>query len=239
MKKHTVIITGAAGALGSELAMAMAGQGWSTVMVDRNRRGLEEVYDRIEVLHPGQGVLYPMDLAGITPDEVDEFIARVCKATGGIDAIVHCAAHFESLTPLEHFDPADWLVHMQVNLNAAWLLSARALTALRISGQGRLVFMLEDLDKLEGPFWGAYGVSKHALKALVNQFSEECKSTSVDVRGVNPGPMRSDLRSRAYHSENPQDQGDPRVVADEITAYLCSETEWGNVFMELPTTRAD
>ena len=237
MKNRTAIVTGAAGSLGSELSLQAAGAGWNVVLLDKDRKGLEQVYDRIGETGPGKAALYPMDLVGITPDLAEELLETVAAEFDGLDAVIHCAAHFRGLTPIEHIPPQDWLVHMQVNLNAAWLLSAMALPRLRQSASGKLIYLLEDMEKTAGALWGAYGVSKHALKALVEMLSEECASNVVEVRGVNPGPMRSAVRTRVYHSENPSEMPSAEPVAARILAYLDGEENWDEVFVDLTQPR--
>ena len=212
--------------------MHSARKGYNTVMLDCDLPGLEAAYDRISDAGLPDPALCPVDLSTAGPEEFDEGLDRIRVEFGGLDAVVHCAARFEGLTPLEQFSPSDWLKDIQVNLNAAWLLSAQCLPLLRESVSGRLYFMLEDLPKIEGAFWGAYGVSKHALKALVSQFAAECGS-SVQVLGINPGPMRSALRSRGYHSENPARQPDPESAARRIMQLLSDEVEPGEVFVVL------
>ena len=233
MKTKTAIVTGAAGSLGSELSLKAVNAGWNVIMLDSNKPGLEQVYDRIAEDAPGAAALYPMDLAGANPELFEALLDSVEKEFSGLDAIVHCAARFESLTPVEHVQPQEWLMHMQVNLNAAWLLSAMAMPLLRSSPAGKLVFLLEDMDKVEGPLWGAYGVSKHALRALVNQFAQECEPGTVEVKGVNPGPMRSSIRTSIYHSENPTGMPSPEPAAAHIAAYLDGTEAWSEVFVDL------
>lgn len=226
------MVTGAAGGLGSVLSALAAESGWNVVMVDKDRKGLEQAFDSINENAPGNPVLYPMDLAGVTPDQVESMVEAVIQEFGGLQALVHCAARFEHLSPLEHFDPEEWLMHMQVNLNAAWLLSAMCLPSLRESGNSQVIFMLEDLERIAGPLWGAYGVSKHALRAMVGQFAAECETSGVVVRGVNPGPLRSALRSRAYHAENPEEQPDPKIAAKEILGFLEGRSNWPGIFVD-------
>ena len=237
LNNRTAIVTGAAGSLGSELCLQAAAAGWNVVLLDKDRKGLERAYDRIGETAPGNAALYPMDLAGATPELVEALLDTVVETFEGLDAVIHCAAHFRALTPVEHIQPQDWLVHMQVNLNAAWLLSATALPLLRQSGDGKLIYLLENLEKTGGALWGAYGVSKHALKALVNMMSEECTSDTVEVRGVNPGPMRSAIRTRVYHSENPSEMPSPEPIAARILAFLQGEERWDDVFMDLTQRR--
>ena len=234
MNGKTIIITGAAGGLGSALSRVCAREGANTVMLDCDQRGLEVAYDLITAEGLPEPALYPMDLSGSGPADMDDLLAGVTAEFGGLDAIVHCAARFEGLTPVEQIEPHEWLTSIQVNLNAAWLLSARSLPLLRDSGAGgHLYFLLEDLAKVEGAFWGAYGVSKHALKALVSQFAAECQSSPVQVLGINPGPLRSTLRSLAYHAENPASQPDPEVAAGEIMQFLKGDIEPRGSFVEL------
>lgn len=130
-------------------------------------------------------------------------------------------------------------MHMQVNVNAAWLVSTACLPLMRESRGGKMVFLLEELEKVAGPLWGVYGVSKHALRALTGQLAAECKSSGIMVRGVNPGPMRSALRSRAYHSENPEDQPDPKNVAAEILRFLEGRSAWSEVYVDLSARAED
>ena len=226
MKTKTAIITGAAGSLGSELAVKLVGQAWNVVMLDKDRRGLEQVLDSMDEELPGEVVMHPLDLADATPDAFDELLEAANGEFGGIDALVHCAAHFESLVPLEHVLPQDWLVYMQVNLNAAWLLGAMALPYLRESSSGKLIYLLEDLEKLEGALWGPYGISKHALRTLVLQLDQEMAKSPVEVRGVNPGPMSSPIRTRVYHSDNPAEMPTAERAAGRIVDYLEGRANW-------------
>ena len=225
MSRKTILVTGAAGSLGSALSLASAQAGYNTVMLDIDQAGLEQAYDRIVDSGLAEPALFPLDLASAGPEQFEAMTDAIEAEFGGLDAVVHCAAKFEGLTPLEHVSPPDWLGHMQVNLNAAWLLSTHCLPLLRQAEAGRLYFLLEDLPKVQGAFWGAYGVSKHALRALVSQLHAELKSSSVQVLGINPGPMSTPLRSRAYHSEPPDAQANPSVAAGLIMQYLDGKRE--------------
>jgi len=202
-------------------------------MLDSDRKGLESAHDRVTNAGLPDPALYPLDLAGAGPEHYEELLGTVTSEFGGLDGIVHCAARFQGLAPLEQVSPPEWLLAMQVNLNAAWLLSALALPMLRDAGVGRLYFMLEDMARMEGAFWGAYGVAKHALRALVCQFAAETKPSEVQVLGINPGPMRSQLRSTAYHSENPALQPDPEPVAQQIMELLTGNVTPPGNFVDL------
>lgn len=239
MGKTTVLITGGAGSLGSALALCCARAGYQTVLLDKDRRGLESLSDRLAEQGFAEPLLHPMDLSTAGPDDFQEALDAMERTCGGVDALVHCAARFQGLTPLEHVQPQEWLLHLQVNLNAAWLLSALCLPQLRNSGAGRLYFMLEDLQQVGGALWGPYGVSKHALSALVGQLAAECQGSGVQVLGINPGPMRSPLRSRVYLSEHPSAQPEPAAAAERIMEFLSGRRQPSGVYVHLATPGAD
>ena len=130
---------------------------------------------------------------------------------------------FDGLQPLDQVEPHGWLRSMQVNVNAPWLLSSTCLPLLKQSTHGYLVFLLDDLDVVTDAYWGAYGAAKAALSGLVRQFDAALSDTSITVRGVIPGAMRSDFRARVYHAENPAELPDPAVVAGRLVMLLSGE----------------
>jgi NAD(P)-dependent dehydrogenase (short-subunit alcohol dehydrogenase family) len=216
----TILITGAAGGLGSALALLCAESGADLILLDKNRRGLGELSDTMTEQGCTPPGLYPMNLAAAGVDDFADLAATVKSEFGGLDAVIHCALDFDSLQPLEQVRPQDWLQSMQVNVNAPWLLSCTLLPLLKKSENGCLFFLLDDLETVTDAFWGAYGAGKAALTALVRQFNAELANRPVLVRGIIPGAMRTGFRARVYHAENPLEQPEPVVVARKIAAML-------------------
>lgn len=216
----TILITGAAGGLGTALSLQCAAEGAGLVLLDKNRRALGALSDSITdqgYISPG---LYPMDLAGAGVDDFNDLYETIESEFGGLHALIHCAIDFDSLQPLEQIDPQNWLRSMQVNVNAPWLLTCTLLPLLKKAENARLFFMLDDLETVTGAYWGAYGTGKSALTGLVKQFDDSLSNTEVMVRGINPGAMRTGFRAKVYHAENPTEQPEPATVASKITAML-------------------
>lgn len=229
----TVLITGAAGGLGSALAVQCAKAGAELVLLDKNRRGLGKLSDRITDLGLPAPGLYPMDIAGAGVDEFNDMAETIASEFGGLHALVHCAVDFGGLQPLDQINPQDWLRSMQVNVNAPWLLSCTCLPLLKMSGSGRLFFLLDDIDVVCDAYWGAYGAGKAALAGLVRQFEAALGDAGVNVRGIIPGAMRTPLRARIYHAENPMDQPDPTGVAEKITSMLDTDIADSGTIIDL------
>lgn len=221
----TVLITGAAGGLGSALAIQAAEAGADLVLLDKNRRGLEGLSDRMTDLGLSPPGLYPMDIAGAGVDDFNDMAETIASEYGGLFALVHCAVDFDGLQPLDQINPQDWLKSMQVNVNAPWLLSCTCMPLLKKAERGRLFFLLDDLDTVTDAYWGAYGAGKAALAGLVRQFDANLSNTEVIVRGIVPGAMRTGLRARIYHAENPMNQTDPASVAEKIVLMLADDVQ--------------
>ena len=229
----TILITGAAGGLGSALALRCAHAGAGLILLDKNRRGLSVLSDRIT----GQGLtapgLYPMDLAGAGLSDFIDLLEVIKSEYDGLHALIHCALDFDGLQPLEQVEPQKWLQSMQVNVNAPWLLTSTLLPLLKQSEHGRLFFMLDDLETVTGAYWGAYGTGKAALTGTVRQFHEALGNTNVIVRGINPGAMRTGFRAKIYHAENPMDQPEPTIAAEKIVTMLSGDVSGDDPIIKL------
>lgn len=213
---QVVLITGAAGGFGAELARQAAAAGATVVLAGKRVRALERVYDEILAAGGPEPAIYPINLEGATPAELETLADTVGTQCGRLDVLVHAAASFSGLTPLDTLPPEDWMRSLQVNLNAPFFLTQACLPLLR-NAAGRCLFVLDDLDRVGKPFWNAYGVAKFALQGLVSQWSQELESSGVRVLAFTPPPMRTTLRARAYFAENPLDVATP---ASPVTACL-------------------
>jgi NAD(P)-dependent dehydrogenase (short-subunit alcohol dehydrogenase family) len=217
---RTVLVAGAAGGLGSALAVQLAKAGADLILLDKNRRGLGEVSDRIVDSGAEEPGLYPLDFEGASADDYADLAHVLQQQYGGVDTLIHCAAHFTGLFPSEHLPGDEWLRTMQVNLNAPWLLTKTCIPLLRDSGQGQVVWMLDSENRATAANWGAYGVAKQALRTLISQMTEELSTTDIAVCGINPGPMNTVLRGQAYIEEDKTLVAAPEQVAARICELL-------------------
>ncbi len=221
LEGRTVLVTGAHGGLGRAVALACAQAGATPVLLGRKSRRLEQVADTIEKAG-GQALLYPLDLEGAAPDDYAELAARLREHSGRLDGLVHCAADFAGLTPLEHTDPAVFARALHVDLTARWWLSQACLPLLRASDAGTLVFVIDPAPCAEPAYWGGYGIAQHGLEALVAMLEAETGSAPLRVRALRPGPMRTPLRARAYAAEGDRLARDPARFAAECVELLAA-----------------
>jgi NAD(P)-dependent dehydrogenase (short-subunit alcohol dehydrogenase family) len=217
---QTILISGAAGGLGGVAAVALAQRGATIVLLDKNIPGMESVYDRIAAAGGPQPAMYPFDLAGASESQYLEMAGAIEKKYGSLQGLLHSAAVLGVLGPIATLDTASWGHTLNVNLNAAFLLTRVLLPLLQKSAQASIVFTSDSALQAGKAYTGAYGVSKLALQGLAKTLAEELQSAGrVRVNTLVPGPVNSPLRNRAYPAEDKTRLAEPASLA-ECYVYL-------------------
>ena len=219
LEQRVILVSGAQGGLGSAAAEACSRAGATVVLLGRKPPKLNRVYDACAKLGP-EPLLYPLDLEGASPDDYAEMADRLHRELGRLDGVLHCAAEFRGLTPLEHTDPAAFARAMHVNLTAPWWLSQACLPLLKQAQDAALVFALDDVARVGKAYWGGYGVAQHGLSALVGMLHAELANSRVRVAALQPGPMRTSLRAKAYVEDEDKQARNPAEYAPACVTLL-------------------
>ena len=210
---RAVLVTGAGDGLGRCAALAAARCGAEVILLGRTVQKIEATHDRIVETGGPPPAIYPMDLSGAGPEDYAELADRIGRAYGRLHGIVHAAAAFSGLTPLAHLEPRDWLRTVHVNLTAPFLVTTACLPLLQTVPDAAVVFIGDSLGRRARAYWGAYAVSKFGVEGLARILAEEVESAGTPrVVCVNPGPMRTALRRRAFPAEPPGATPDPGAV---------------------------
>ena len=216
---RVVLVVGAAGGLGEAASLACAQAGASLVLLGRRVPKLNRLHDRLQKAGAAPA-LYPLDLEGASPDDHAELAARIEAEFGRLDGILHVAASFDGLTPLELTDPAAFARALHINLTARWWLTQACLPLLRRSGDASVVFAIDDPARTSGAYWGGYGLAQAGLSALVGMLQTELGDAPVRVSGLLPPPMRTPLRAKAHVEADDRIARSPVEVAAHCVALL-------------------
>ena len=219
LQDRVVLVAGAYGGLGSVAAVACARAGATVVLLGRKVPRLNRVYDAVAAAGP-EPLLYPLDLEGASADDYAELAQRIETDLGRLDGVLHCAANFPGLTPLLQTDPAAFARAIHVNLTARWWLTQACLPLLAKADDAAVVFVVDDTTRVSKAYWGGYGLAQHSLAGMVGMLQSELASSKIRISGLQPGPMRTPLRAKAYVEENDRVARDPEAYAQACVTLL-------------------
>ncbi len=202
---RVILVTGAGRGIGRAAAVACARHGASVILLGKTIKALEAVYDAIEACGGPQPAIYPLDLTCATETDYEKLTRIVGAEFGRLDGLINNAAMLDHLGPLRHYPAQTWAKVLQVNLNAPFLLTRCCLDLLQSADRASVVFTTDFTGRAVPAYWGAYGVSKPALVALMQIYADELESnTRIRVNCIDPGPCRTHLRTGAYPAKAPE-----------------------------------
>lgn len=214
---RVVLVTGAGGGIGRAAALAYARHGATVVLLDNAVPALEGAYDDIEAAGGPQPAIYPLDLMGATPDDYAEMARTIESSLGRVDGVLSNAAVLGDMTPVDLYPPESWAKVLQVNLNGPFLLIQALLPLLRKAPDASILLTTAEVGRRGRAYWGAYAAAAAGLENLGQVLAHELDNTAVRVNAIDPGPVRTALRKRAYPGENPARLAAPE---DIMPAYL-------------------
>ena len=184
----TVLITGASGGIGKELAFIFAEHHFDLVLVARNEEKLREVQIELENSFGVSVTVIPKDLTdGKAPRELyDEISSRGLV----IDQLVNNAGAGRVGTVTDT-DASVMENLIQMNVTAVTVLC-------RLFGQdmvrrrsGKIMNVASIVAFTPDPYFNVYGPSKSYVLALTEAMRGELKGTGVTVTALCPGPTKT------------------------------------------------
>ena len=229
LEDKVILLTGATGGFGRAASLALAAHGATIILVGRNLRLIESLYDEIEQSGYPTPAIYPMNLEGATEHDYLELASNIDSQLGRLDGMIHCAAILGVPTVFAQSDVATWYQVHQVNLHAPYLLTRACLPLLSRSERGSILFMI---DNKPGAYWDAYQVSKQGLREMAGLLAREYAGSNLHINCFNPGKTRTALHLRAYPAADINDRLPTPDQHVQTFVYLMSDQadENGEIF---------
>ena len=210
-KDRLALVTGASRGLGRAIALALAREGAHVVVAARSTGALEDLDDEIRAAG-GAATILKLDLRA--QEKIDQLGPLIYQRWGKLDILVAAGGILGSLSPLPHVTADAWDAVIDINLSANWRLIRTLDPVLKRSDAARVLLVTAEEAKGDLAYWGPYAVAKAGLETLARTYAAECANTSVRVNLLDPGPMRTGLRVKAFPGENTELLTDPADVAD-------------------------
>lgn len=186
---QVVLVTGAAGAIGSGICDGLLADGAHVVATDLAGDALDSLVATLDAEAPGRAVGVPLDVTD--PASVAEAFAAVARRWGGVDGVVVNAglAHVSSLAEmdLEAFRRLE-----RVNVDGTLLLLRQAANHFAHQGTGGDVVLVSTKNVFApGAGFGAYSATKAAAHQLARIATLELAPADVRVNMVAPDAVFS------------------------------------------------
>ncbi len=193
-----VVITGAAGGIGSAAAALFARSGARLVLTDIRRPGLDAVRDRLAA--EGYEVrVFAHDVADL--DSWRALIKEIRDVYGRLDVLVNNAGIVQP-GALEALSPEKIRQQVAVNLLGTIYGCRSALEVMKAQGGGKIVNVASLGGVVPMPGEAVYSATKAAIRALSFSLAAELRNSPLSVTAVSPDSVDTpQLRYELLHDE--------------------------------------
>ncbi|MGE0420247.1 MAG: SDR family NAD(P)-dependent oxidoreductase [Acetobacteraceae bacterium] len=221
---RTAAITGGGGGIGRAVAVGMARQGVTPILLDRDMSGCDQTLAALR--------LVGVEARAIACDIADEDSVReAADQAGPVDILVNNAGVLRP-GPLASLSLAEWNHLMAVNLNGYFLCARTFGTGMLARGRGSIVHVASIASRFPQASSGAYSVSKAGVVMLSQQIALEWGPAGVRSNVVSPGLVRTPMSEAFYQAPGVAERraaavplrrvATPEDIA-EVVIYLASD----------------
>jgi NAD(P)-dependent dehydrogenase (short-subunit alcohol dehydrogenase family) len=184
-----VVITGAAGGIGSAVTRAFATTGARVLAVDLDQDRLERLVDDLD----GSGhVGLAWDLRDVAQHE--QFVERARAELGEVYVLANLAAVLRR-SSLDEVTEADWDLQHDINLKQTFFLCRTAARAMIEQGKGGRIITFSSQGWWSGGFGGSvvYAASKGGVVSMTRGLARTLGPHRITVNCVAPGQVHTPM----------------------------------------------
>jgi short-subunit dehydrogenase len=187
LDQQRVVLTGAAGGMGSVLAGLIVKAGAEVALIDANAESLHQLTTQLKGAHAVPGDLSSQE--GCT-----EAIHQAMQTLGGVDVLINLAG-LMSFCTFEDEDIQRMQLLMQVNLIAPMLLSRAVLPSMLTQNKGQIVNVGSMFGSIGFAYFTAYSASKFGLRGFSQALRRELADTPIAITYVSPRAVKTPINT--------------------------------------------
>lgn len=222
---QVVLVTGAAGGIGSAICRRVAQDGAHIVAADIDLAGAQKLAAYLNQ-HYGAGRAIAVQMDVTSEESVRAAFAQAACQFGGLDVIVNNAG-LASSAPITETSLAMWNKNWQVLATGYFLAAREGFRVLQEQGRGgNLVFVASKNALVAGKNAAAYSTAKAAEAHLARCLAEEGGQFGIRVNTVNPDAVLAGSRiwDGAWREERAATYG---VAPDQLEEVYRKRTTLG------------
>ena len=223
--RHVVLVTGAAGGIGSAICRRVAQDGGHIVATDIDQAGAQQLAAYLNQQYGfGRAVAVKMDVT--SEESVRAAFAQAALAFGGIDSIVSNAG-IASSAPITETTLSEWNKNWNILATGYFLVAREGFRLMQEQGRGgNLVFVASKNALVAGKNAAAYSTAKAAEAHLARCLAEEGGQFGIRVNTVNPDAVLAGSRiwGSAWRQERAATYG---VAPDQLEEVYRKRTTLG------------
>jgi len=232
LKDKVVVITGAAGGMGTKFATDFAQAGAKLVLLDIVKEKVEALGQKLTT-EEGAEVL-ALACNSTKEADVDAAVAKVVEKFGRVDVLVNTAAILR-FSPLEDLSFDEWKQQIDINVNGYFLTSQRFGQQMIKQKKGTMVHISTVASKFPETYSGAYSTTKAAINMMSKQMAAEWGQFGIRSNCVLPCLVKTPLSSDFYKDKEVE-AGRSRLVASKRIGEL---KDISNTVLFLASDRSD
>lgn len=185
LRDKGALVTGGAGGIGREVAVALAAAGARVAIVDVDQSACEGVVD--ELVEPDRHLALGADLRDLSSH--DALLRRAHDAFGRLDVLACLAAVLRRRETIFDVTEEDWDIQHDVNLKALFFLNRSAAVLFREQGRGGRIVNFTSQGWWTGGFGGSvvYAASKGGVVSMSRGLARTLAADGITVNTVSPG----------------------------------------------------
>jgi NAD(P)-dependent dehydrogenase (short-subunit alcohol dehydrogenase family) len=188
------LITGAAGAIGSDMARLFASHGALVVVADILGDAAETVAVEIRA-GGGRAIGVGVDIS--VSAHVNQLFARAREVFGGLDILVNNAIDLKGDTTIADLDEAAWDRTINVCLKGPYLCTRQAIPMMEARGGGSIV-TISSVNALFGFGHTAYTAAKGGLISMMRLVAAEYGHLKIRSNVVCPGTIETETSMKVW-----------------------------------------
>ena len=226
LKGKNIVITGASGGIGAEIAKLCGASGANLVLIARSIEKLNQLQTELQQKYQVRVDVYQLDVSDT--DKVKEVFNKILEKIGHIDILVNNAgfgvfreAHEATMTEIKGM--------FDVNVVGLMACTSMVLPKMRERRSGHIINIASQAGKIATPKSSVYSATKHAVLGYTNSLRMELSDYNVLVTAVNPGPIATNFFNIAdekgtYVKNVKRFMLQPEYVAKKVVESMLTKT---------------